>query len=171
MWRPGFAFEHRRVAAVRGWQRRFWQYSPDHRGIPEHPGLVVTLIEAVAATCHGIAYQPVETQRQQIMAELDVREQNGYDLVEVSVEFEDGEVAEGVTYVASPSNPSFSGPLSNANIARRIVTAHGPSGSNREYLEALGHCLAEIGKSDEHVTRLCEVLAQQSAPEFKQGSR
>ena len=38
IFRPSFPFEERREAWLRGWARRFWQGSTDHRGVPEAPG-------------------------------------------------------------------------------------------------------------------------------------
>src|SRR5690606_19916645 len=58
LWRPDFPYNQRRRAAVRGWRRRFWQASPDHRGRPEAPGRVVTLIAEADALCHGLAFAP-----------------------------------------------------------------------------------------------------------------
>jgi cation transport regulator ChaC len=49
VWRPSFAHVSRRCVFVRGWHRRFWQGSPDHRGTPARPGLVVTMVPAAAA--------------------------------------------------------------------------------------------------------------------------
>ncbi|MBC8071010.1 MAG: gamma-glutamylcyclotransferase, partial [Deltaproteobacteria bacterium] len=31
LWRPGFAYADRAPALLRGWSRRFYQGSPDHR--------------------------------------------------------------------------------------------------------------------------------------------
>ena len=56
IWRPDIAFRERRVARVRGWKRRFWQGSHDHRGVPHAPGRVVTLVPDPNASCEGMAY-------------------------------------------------------------------------------------------------------------------
>jgi len=57
IFRPAFPFVERRRAFVRGWMRRFWQGSPDHRGVPDAPGRVVTLLPSEAETCGGCAYR------------------------------------------------------------------------------------------------------------------
>ena len=51
-----FPFIESRPASIRGWSRRFWQGSHDHRGTEENPGRVVTLIEDPGALCGGLAY-------------------------------------------------------------------------------------------------------------------
>ena len=57
IWHPGFPFEQRQVGYIRGWARRFYQGSPDHRGIPGSPGRVVTLVADTQSICWGVAYQ------------------------------------------------------------------------------------------------------------------
>ena len=40
IWRPDFPYKQREPASVRGWVRRFWQGSHDHRGTEANPGRV-----------------------------------------------------------------------------------------------------------------------------------
>jgi cation transport regulator ChaC len=56
IWRQDFPFLEARSAFIDGWARRFWQGSHDHRGMPDDPGRVVTLIEAPGERCHGRAF-------------------------------------------------------------------------------------------------------------------
>ena len=57
IWRPASPFVERRPASARGYARRFWQGSTDHRGVPEAPGRVVTLLPSAGDRCEGVAYR------------------------------------------------------------------------------------------------------------------
>ena len=151
IWRPAFPYEDRRRAVVRGWRRRFWQASPDHRGVPEAPGRVVTLVEEAGAVCWGVAFLLDDGDRRQVMSKLDLREKNGYEPVAVDLEFDDGSVQHGLTYVAGPENPSFVGPAPVDEMIAQIATAIGPSGPNVEYLMRLAETLDGMDVYDEEV--------------------
>ncbi len=142
-----FPYLDSRPASIRGWSRRFWQGSHDHRGTPENPGRVVTLIEDAGAVCGGIAYL-VEAP---VFKQLDQREKNGYLRVEAEMTFVDGLHATGLTYLATPDNAAWLGPASELEIARHICSARGPSGENTDYLLELAGSLRELGLEDPHV--------------------
>lgn len=142
-----FPYLESRPASIRGWSRRFWQGSHDHRGTEEHPGRVVTLIEEAGAVCGGLAFL-VEAA---VFRQLDEREKNGYLRLAAEMTFEDGSTAAGLTYIATPDNAAWLGEASEYQIARHIHGATGPSGSNRDYLLELAGALRELGQHDRHV--------------------
>lgn len=147
IYKAGFEYTERRPATIEGWVRRFWQGSHDHRGTPEAPGRVVTLVEAPGCTCFGMAYRITPAH----FDYLDHREKNGYRRFVQPMTFDDGHVEEGLVYIATPSNAAWLGEASIDAIARRIVASSGPSGPNREYVLKLADALREHGARDEHV--------------------
>src|SRR5690606_33002216 len=102
IWRPDFAYRQARKAVLRGWQRRFWQASPDHRGVPAAPGRVVTLVEQREASCWGMAFEVAAAEWLSIIAMLDEREKNGYRPSQVSLDLDDGSSVTALTYIAGP---------------------------------------------------------------------
>ena len=149
IWKQDVPFLEARPAAINGWSRRFWQGSHDHRGVPEDPGRVVTLVESPGASCAGRAFL-VEPG---VFEHLDHREKNGYERVRLRIEF-DGHSADGVVYVAPPDNPAFLGPAALADMARQISRCVGPSGSNQDYVIELARALRALGADDPHVFEL-----------------
>ncbi len=164
IWRPDFPFLEARPAVIDGWARRFWQGSHDHRGVPEAPGRVVTLVAAAGERCMGRAFL-VE---HEVFDHLDHREKNGYERIAVTMRFADGEAAEGVVYRAPEDNPAWLGPAPLDDVAAHIARSAGPSGSNREYVLELAEALRALGEEDAHVfeleARLRALEAGQRAP-------
>jgi cation transport regulator ChaC len=160
IFRPSFAYVERRPAWVRGWARRFWQGSPDHRGTPEAPGRVVTLVPLDGAMCGGCAYRVDVREREVILADLDHRERAGFDRAVLPLlDARDGRAfAEGLVYVAKQDNPHFLGPLEEGLIAQHVARSHGPSGANREYVERLHAALRELNVDDPHVTAIAQKM-------------
>jgi len=156
VFRPSFPFARVEAGFVRGYARRFWQGSPDHRGVPGAPGRVVTLIAEAQAVCWGRAYEIHDDDRDEVLANLDVREQAGYDRLSLAVHRADGSVlAPGaLVYVANPANPDWLGPASLEAIAAHVRASRGPSGANDEYVRRLAAALRELGADDEHVFAL-----------------
>ncbi len=155
IWKVDFAYLERRPAAIHGWSRRFWQGSHDHRGTPEAPGRVATLVREPGAECHGMAYRITP----EVLAPLDVREKNGYLREVVALHFSDGDSAEGLIYLATEENAAFLGDAPLDAIAAQIARAHGPSGPNRDYLLNLAEALRALQVEDPHVFALARRLA------------
>ena len=162
IWRPDFAHDDRQPGYIEGWIRRFWQASPDHRGTPQRPGRVVTLLRAADARCWGVAYRLPREGRDEILARLDHREQAGYEHHQVSAHLNDGRVVDALVYVAGPQNPNFIGERTPAEIAARVASCAGPSGPNAEYVERLADALAALGGHDPHVDEVARLVREAS---------
>lgn len=158
IFRPGFEFLERRPAHIAGYVRRFWQGSPDHRGTPEAPGRVATLVAEPAAWCGGCAYRIDPEAAEPILRALDEREVAGFERRLLPLHARPGHAADepapfahGTTWIAEHGNPHFAGPLDEAEIAAHVRRSHGPSGANRDYVIALADALRELGVEDAHV--------------------
>ena len=166
IWRPDIPYREKRVAWVRGWTRRFWQGSHDHRGVAHAPGRVVTMVPEPGASCGGMAYFVGAAEMGGTWDELDYREKNGYRREAVRLEFREGE-ADGAVYVAPVGNRAWLGPAPFPDMAAQIVRSAGPSGTNIDYMRQLAGELRRLGIEDAHVFRLerhVETLARQDGP-------
>jgi cation transport protein ChaC len=147
IFKADFPYLARRQASIRGWTRRFWQGSHDHRGTPQSPGRVATLTRQDGAVCTGIAYLIAPD----VFDHLDHREKNGYLRVTVDIDFEDSSSRAGLIYIAAEDNAAFLGPAPERTIAWQIAGATGPSGRNRDYLTDLATALRTLDMHDPHV--------------------
>ena len=160
VWRPDFPFFDRKTATISGWTRRFWQGSTDHRGVPEAPGRVVTLIEDAGSVCWGTAYLIGADDRDDVFGLLDYREKGGYALHEVDISFpgEDGRDQVGLIYIAGPGNPNWLGDAPVADIAAQVLASTGPSGANTQYVLELAQALRRMNAEDDHVFELAAAV-------------
>ena len=165
IWRPAFPHVERRPGFIRGWARRFWQGSTDHRGVPSAPGRVVTLIRAPGDRCWGMVYCVSARARDRVLEMLDHRERGGFDRTDVQVEFRNpGErPVQALVYLATDGNSNYLGPASDSEIAHQIRHAQGPSGPNIEYAIRLAQALRDIDAIDEHVFAIADYLTEGSS--------
>ena len=154
IWRPDIAYRERGIARVRGWKRRFWQGSHDHRGLPHAPGRVVTLIPDPEESCEGMAYLIDEKVAETTFLGLDHREKNGYERHEVRLEFRGGGACDGIVYIAPAGNLAYLGPAPETAIVEQIRRSAGPSGANIDYLRELAVALKALEIDDPHVFTL-----------------
>ncbi|POW22024.1 hypothetical protein PSHT_01713, partial [Puccinia striiformis] len=151
IWKPPPFVTGRVPCYVKGYTRRFAQFSHDHRGTPENPGLVVTLVpnsewlklqgadEYPSRLVWGVMYTIDPNHSEEVHAYLDEREKDGYELMEVDVfVVADGQErcnGKSSIYVGHVTNPSFCGPSKLEDLATRIHKSVGPPVPTRhEYL-------------------------------------
>ncbi|KAJ5026794.1 ChaC-like protein [Bipolaris maydis] len=91
IWKPPPHYDQRLPGYIEGYVRRFWQASEDHRGTPEAPGRVVTLIDRAhwetlgdqhdaPSRVWGAAYHIPARHVESVRKYLDLREINGYSI-------------------------------------------------------------------------------------------
>ncbi|MGK0224384.1 MAG: cation transport protein ChaC [Limisphaerales bacterium] len=89
-----------------------------------------------------------------VFEQLDHREKNGYERIEVQLQTADGQSETGLVYIAPTNNFAYLGDAPLQNIAAQIARSEGPSGKNCDYLFELAIALREIGADDAHVFAL-----------------
>ncbi|MBE3050053.1 gamma-glutamylcyclotransferase [Candidatus Bathyarchaeota archaeon] len=140
--------------------------SEDHRGTPEAPGRVVTLIErayweslgdthqSAPDRVWGVAYRIKRDKVPEVRDYLDIREINGYSIQYTPFHPADGApTIQTLVYIGTPENPQFVGVQDPQALAQHISRSHGPSGPNPDYLFGLETALNELGDEarDDHI--------------------
>ncbi|XGW06496.1 hypothetical protein V3C99_016643 [Haemonchus contortus] len=155
LWNPNFAFVQQVPGVVKGYARRFWQKSPDHRGTPEKPGRTVTLVPDEKFVCWGIAFKVAEENVVATRKYLDFREKAGYSLKKVTFIPDDASIKpfDVEAYMSYGDEEHHTGPSELEDICQTIVQCDGPSGSNVEYALLLAITLHKQAPHcpDEHV--------------------
>jgi cation transport protein ChaC len=159
IFRPDFPFVVRREGYITGWTRRFWQASLDHRGTPERPGRVATIVATPGARCWGVAYHVAPRDRTEVLAYLDERECGGYERRLMPFYSSTSEsLVDVLVYIAAHDNPNYVGPEDDADTVAHVREAHGLTGPNREYVLQLAAALARMGADDPHVFELARAI-------------
>ncbi|CAP85679.1 Pc20g03500 [Penicillium rubens Wisconsin 54-1255] len=135
IWKPPPHYDQRIPGYISGYVRRFWQASTDHRGTPEQPGRVVTVIERTfwetlddpiahleselssTGKVWGAAYHIPASHAEEVHDYLDEREIDGYSAhytpFHPTVDVEGAGDSTGsspiicMVYIGQPTNPQF----------------------------------------------------------------
>lgn len=159
IWKVDFPYVESRPVFIRNFVRRFWQWSTDHRGTEDQPGLVATLVplsEWQECYAHldphkanedgiiwGMAYRIADHDIEDVKNHLDFREKDGYTTLHTKVYHPEGKFGEDgellpvieddvLVYIGTSMNPNFMGPKPLHEVVDIISTRSGPSGTNRE---------------------------------------
>ncbi|EGV62580.1 hypothetical protein CANTEDRAFT_115065 [Yamadazyma tenuis ATCC 10573] len=167
---------------IEGFIRRFWQSSSDHRGTPESPGRVVTLVSLEDLLVHdklhhdihssvsissvskadlkvwGCAYYIAPENVEKVKEYLDVREQDGYTTHVVPFVISISYITSSI-YIGTVENASFIGPEDVKVTAKKIVESRGPSGENLEYLQKLCESVRGLGAADQYLEELYKLAS------------
>ncbi|KAK5199212.1 hypothetical protein LTR72_001337 [Exophiala xenobiotica] len=155
--------------------------SEDHRGTPDAPGRVATLIQRSfwetlddpqrqTEDDHvwGVAYHIIPSKVKEVKEYLDIREINGYSIQYTPFHPADTGLSDlhCLVYIGMPDNPQFLGALRPQEIAEIINRSIGPSGENREYLLHLEKALEDLSvdSHDEHITDLARRVRALAPP-------
>ena len=148
MWRPGFAYDERHIATLRGYHRALCIYSHVHRGTPERPGLVLGLDRG--GSCRGVAFRVAAAAKAETLAYLRAREQvtGVYLEVNVPVVLIDGRRVEAIAYVVDRAHGQYAGHLADTALLELVRQGSGQSGDNPDYIRATHEHLVELGIED-----------------------
>lgn len=171
---------------MKGFIRRFWNKSGDHRGTPESNGLVAAMVDVRDLRGHrseedivtGLIYEIPQNDIADVLTLLDRREKYGYirSTTEAFCASDGSSLGECFVYIASfdpsidvflrPANGIDNSKLELENIARVISSASGPSGSNFEYLVNLRNALSLHSFIDWHVEQVYELCIKRNSRNY-----
>ncbi|XP_044761442.1 putative glutathione-specific gamma-glutamylcyclotransferase 2 [Coccinella septempunctata] len=153
VWKVDFPFERKEIGYIKGYERRFYQHSTDHRGTVNNPGRVVTLIPSdnPESKVFGVAYKIKEEDIDYVVNHLDYREKGGYERVSVLFYPRNNESFPFsiIIYLANHENPHFAGYADIKDIAKQVVKCSGPSGANIDYVLNLANSMRKIAPEEE----------------------
>ena len=163
MWRPGFAYQERHRAEIRGYHRALCVFSHRHRGTPDRPGLVLGLDRG--GRCHGVAFRVAAGGVEATLAYLKEREQmNGvYHERLVAAKLEDGRTVPALAFVVDRGHPQYAGRLADQELLRLVRQGIGESGANPDYVRSTHEHLIGLGVKDRVLARLTLALSEPPA--------
>ena len=159
MWNPALNVTESRPARVTGWTRSFCLQLIIGRAMPDKPGLMLAIEpgEGMTGVVHRIDRACVDSET----TILWMREMlsGAYTSVWIDCDTDDGPVR-AITFVINKSHNRYAGTLPLDEQARRIATAEGQAGNNRDYLYRCHAELKRMGVADPYVEALFSAVTE-----------
>lgn len=134
-WKPGFQYGDSVIGHIKGFSRKFWQGNTTHRGTPEKPGRVATLVEDRDDVTYGVAFQLINESALDYLNNREVA-LGGY--ISHITMFQPRDKSRMpmpvLLYVATPSNQHWLGHAPTEQIANQVLESQGDKGHNVEYV-------------------------------------
>ena len=164
IWNPMLEFAERRHATLIGWHRSFCVRIVAGRARPETPGRMLA-VEPGGAT-QGLAFRLDDANATDELRMMWIREMvtGSYAPSWAPVTLDDGRTVMAIVFVADPSSPQYEAEISAHQIAPMVAVAHGPLGSNADYVCQLQAALHDIGAYDSYVHELADLLRCRAYP-------
>lgn len=165
IWRPGFAWQERRLATVRGYHRSLCLWSHDHRGSPDAPGLVFGLDRG--GCCRGVAFRVAAADVPDVFDALWRREMptGAYVPRWLACATSAGPVR-GLVFLLNRDCRYYAGALSEDLLMAAVRRAVGQSGPCLDYVIETEKALRACGIDDGRLAALVRKLgAALAAPE------
>jgi len=158
IWRPGFQYEERCRALLRGLHRSLCVRSWVHRGTREQPGLVLGL--DIGGSCKGVAMRVADHERPRVHQYLREREMVTAVYVEDwrSIELSDGRRVRALVYRVDRSHPQYAAGLSYQEQAKIVRRAQGKSGVNTDYVRSTVEAMRREAIRDHRLEKLDQLI-------------
>ena len=159
MWNPGFPHLRAVQARMHGVRRALCVRSTHYRGTSDSPGLVFGLDRG--GSCHGVAFEVAEANREAVIAYLRAREQISmvYHEVVRPARLLSGETVGALVYVANQAHEQYAGGLDFEEMLAIIRHSAGAMGPNVDYVTATLRRLHDMGIRDRALERVVAALA------------
>ncbi|WP_026790732.1 gamma-glutamylcyclotransferase [Pleomorphomonas oryzae] len=160
MWNPGFPYLRAEQARMHGVRRALCVRSTHYRGTPDNPGLVFGLDRG--GSCHGVAFEVAEADREAVIAYLRAREQISmvYHEVVRPARLQSGETIGALVYVANQTHEQYAGGLEFEEMLDIIRRSAGAMGPNVDYVMATLKRLQDMGIRDQALERVVAALTE-----------
>jgi len=134
-WRPGFQYGDSVIGHIKGFSRKFWQGNTTHRGTPEKPGRVATLVEERDAVTYGVAFQLINESALDYLNNREVALGGYISHITMFQPRDKSRIPMPVLlYVATPSNQHWLGHAPTEQVANQVLESRGDKGHNVEYV-------------------------------------
>lgn len=164
-WETKFEGTSLGVGVLRGYRRSFCMLEATGRwGTPDHPGLVLGLVEDAGATVEGVLFRFSERFHESVVGYLRSREGPHHPLADVVVAGRDNTdlLARALAVLSSNDEQRFVGHWPLEERIRVVRGARGSAGTCRDYVLDAADRLASLGIRDEEILAFRNALLTDS---------